>query len=179
MPSLSLFMAQPKACVSAMTPSTPGQACEGRAAIAIGDGARHRRRAVHGGQDADVVARRDAAVGPADAVEGAQPLAPAPSRRPCAGIPAPATACGIPALCTWTWAPAAIGAVRDGDEVGVLDDRLAHGDRLQRELVADGNVLADHDAFGRLARRERRQRDRDVVAGMKAQGALQDCLHPY
>ena len=37
------------------------------AAEVVGDRARHRRRAVHRGQDADVVARRDAAVGAHDA----------------------------------------------------------------------------------------------------------------
>ena len=41
----------------------------GVAAEVVGDRARDRRRAVHRGQDADVVARRDAAVGADDAVE--------------------------------------------------------------------------------------------------------------
>ena len=40
------------------------------AAEHIGDQSRDMRRAVHAGEDADVVARRDAAVGAADAVEG-------------------------------------------------------------------------------------------------------------
>ncbi|MNV52856.1 hypothetical protein D3C71_1449700 [compost metagenome] len=40
------------------------------AAEMVGDGARHRGRTVHAGQDADVVARGDAAVGAHDAIEG-------------------------------------------------------------------------------------------------------------
>ena len=56
------------------TPSTFGKRSSARrvgvAPEVVGDRARHRRRAVHRGQDADVVARRDAAVGADDAVEG-------------------------------------------------------------------------------------------------------------
>ena len=73
MPSPCVSMPQPEPCVSATTPSTFGNAASALAREVVGDAARDGRRAVHRRQDADVVARRDAAVVADDALERRRP----------------------------------------------------------------------------------------------------------
>ena len=101
----------------------------------VGDHARDMRAAIHRGEDADIVARRDAAVGAADALEGRGQI----EIRRRLDVDAVGIVLG-------EIAHAAILGVdvlarrdrhrRKADDLAVAADRLAHRDRLDRDLVA-------------------------------------------
>ena len=133
-------MPQPPPCVSATTPSTFGIVGQRLgmdvAAEVIGDGARHGGRAVHAGEDADVVAGGDAAVGAHDALEGCRLR-----RRLRSG--ARRRAIGVVARelghrqVVRVHVLAGLDVARgDADDLVVAAHRLAGGDRAHRHLVA-------------------------------------------
>ena len=113
----------------------------------VGDEARDMGAAIHRGEDADVVAGSDAAVGTADAVEGRRQI----EIRHRLDV----DAIGIVLV---EIAHAAVLRVhvlagrdrlrRKADDLAVADDRLARRDRLDRDLVARGNALGRGDAVG-------------------------------
>jgi hypothetical protein len=135
----------------------------------IGDRARDRRRTVHRGQDADVVARRDAPVGPADAHEGGRRIdelgrVHAGRRRVVAREAAELEVVRVHMLAGGD------RLFRGADDLVVAPHRRALRNRTHRDLVA-GRHQADHgDAFARDRRAadELLARDHDVVGGMDA-----------
>ena len=141
----------------------------GVAAEVVGDGAGHRRRAVHRGQDADVVAGGDAAVGADDAVEGRRRVdvgggLGAARRRVVAGEARELEVVRVHVL-----------ARRDRD-LGAADDlvvaahRLAGRDRAGRDLVPRRDQADDGDPFALDPRAadELLAGDDDVVVRMDA-----------
>ena len=135
----------------------------------VGDRARHRRRAVHRGEDADVVARRDAAVGADDAVEGRRVgdvlgRLGAARRRVLAREARELEVVGVDVLAR---RDRLLGAA---DDLVVAAHRRAGGDRPRRDLVAGRNQADDGDAFALDARAadELAARDDDVVVRVDA-----------
>ena len=139
------------------------------AAEMIGDGARHRGRAVHGGEDADVVARGDAAVLAHDALEARRPGG--RGRRLRLG------AVGMVArevthrqVVRVHMLPRADRLAREADDLPVA----AHGgtrlDRALGHLVARRNQAGDGNAFARDVRPRDQlvERDHDIVIGVQA-----------
>ncbi len=134
----------------------------------IGDEARDMRAAIHRGEDADIVAGGDAAVGAADAVEeGGQIVVRQRLDVDAIGIVlveiAHAAVLGVHVLAGRD------GLRRKADDLAVAADRLARRDRLDRDLVARRNAFARgdtlrHDHAGRQAR----ARDQHAVVGMQA-----------
>ena len=138
----------------------------------LGHEAGHRGRAVHAGQDADVVARADLAVGAAEALEGGARL----GRQQL--LVARILGEGVVALEGGERAVVRVhvAAGRDvlggeADDLAELEDRLALGDRLRRHLVAAHHAGRRLDALHGDARLDRVDRDDDVVARIEAQRA--------
>ena len=134
----------------------------------IGDEAGDMGAAIHRGEDADIVAGGDAAVGTADAVEERGQIE--VRRR------LDVDAIGIVLV---EIAHAAVLRVhvlagrdrlrRKADDLAVAADRLASRDRLDRDLVARRNAFRRGDALGHdHAGRQARARDQHAVVGMQA-----------
>ena len=134
----------------------------------VGDHAGDMGAAIHRGEDADVVAGRDAAIGTADAFEGRGQIEIRRRRDVDAesiilGEIAHAAILGMDML-----------ARRDrhrrkADDLAVAADRLAHRDRPDRHLVAGRNPLDRGDAVGHHhARRQAGARDQHAIIGMQA-----------
>ena len=122
-------MPQPVLWVSATTPSTFGQSASGSSPV-IGLRRKHLRdqlgdmgRAVHAGEDADVVARRHAPVGAADALEGRGHgrRARSASRRRHRRSRGRSRPCAQLWVCTQS--PGAIGVGGEADDLAVAADR--------------------------------------------------------
>ena len=126
------------------------------------------RAAIHRGEDADIIARRDATVGTADAVKGRRQI----EIRHRLYVDAERIV-----FCEVTHA-AVLGVDvlarrnrRGGkaDDLAVAPDRLADGDRPDRDLVPGRNALDGGDAVGHHhARRQARARDQHAVIRMQA-----------
>ena len=134
----------------------------------IGDHAGDMRAAIHGGEDADIVAGRDPAVGTADAVEGRGQIEVRRRRDVDAegvvlGEIAHAAILGVHMLARRD------RLRRKADDLAVTADRLADGDRPDRHLVAGRNAFDGGDAVGHhQARRQARARDQHAIIGMQA-----------
>ena len=139
----------------------------------LGDELRHRGRAVHGRQDADVVARADLAVAAHEAAERA-PLRLGYHRdRPhvlpdgvVAGELAHAAIVHMDVLARCD----VLG--READDLVELADRLAERDRPRRHLVPGGNALGDGQPFPveRRAGQDVDPGDHDIVVRVQADG---------
>ena len=119
----------------------------------LGDEARRRGRAVHAGQDADIVARADAAVRPAIALER-RLLGDRQDVDGLGRLAEPVVAVEIVHLDIVLVHP---GARRDpllrkADDLPELDDRRARVDRGDRHLVPEGYALGSGDAVAGLFR---------------------------
>ena len=134
----------------------------------VGDDAGDMGAAIHRGEDADIVARRHPAVGAANALEGRGQI----EIRHRLDVDAVGIVLG-------EIAHAAVLRVdvlarrnrhrRKADDLAVAAYRLAHGDRLDRDLVAGRNPLDRGDAVGHHhARRQARARDQHAVVRMQA-----------
>ena len=145
------------------------------------DRARHRGRAVHAGEDADVVARRDAAVGAHDALEGRR-LA----RRTSVSFTSDAK--GVVALevahrqVVHVHVLAGLDVARgEADDLVVAPHRLALRDVAHRELVAGRDACTDRAHVFFLDQRvpvgELDARDDDVVVGVQADGEVGGLQH--
>ena len=134
----------------------------------VGDQARDMRAAVHRGEDADIVARRHAAVGTADAVEGRGQI----EVRHRLDVDAVGIVLGEIAHAAVLGVHVLARRDRNGgkaDDLAVAADRLADRDRLDRHLVARRNPLDRGDAVGHHhARRQARARDQHAIVGMQA-----------
>ncbi len=134
----------------------------------VGDDAGDMGAAIHRGEDADIVARRDAAVRAADALEGRGQIE--VRRR----LDVDAIGIVLGEIAHAAVLRVHVLARRDrhrrkADDLAIAPDRLAHGDRLDRDLVAGGNALDRGDAVGHhRARRQARARDQHAVVGMQA-----------
>ena len=134
----------------------------------VGDDAGDMRAAIHRGEDADIVAGRDAAVGTANALEGRGQIEIRRRRDVDAvsivlGEIAHAAILGVDVL-----------ARRDrnrrkADDLAVAPHRLADRDRLDRHLVAGGNPLDRGDAVGHHhAGRQARACNQHAIIGVQA-----------
>ena len=119
----------------------------------LGDEAGDGGRAVHAGQDADIVARAGLAVGAAKTLEGRLFL----DRQDVLGtrglgdlVVALESAVLRPHVAIVLVHPVAGGdrLAGEADDLAELPDRLARGDRLDGDLVAEGDALMRRDAFG-------------------------------
>ena len=134
----------------------------------VGDDARDMRAAVHRGEDADIVAGGDAAVGTADAVEGRGQIEIRRRRDVDAegvvfGEIAHAAILGVDMLARRD------RRGRKADDLAVAADRLAHRDRPDRHLVARGNPLDRGHAVGHHhAGRQAGACDQHAIIGMQA-----------
>ena len=138
------------------------------AAEHVGDDAGDVGRTVHAGQDADVVARGDLAVGAADALEGGGGF----DEIGWAGIDAVGVILGeiahlavvdvhVLARCD--------GGGGETDDLAVAADRFARGDGSDRDLVAGGNALGRADVIAdRRAGQQGGAGDHDAVLGVQA-----------
>ncbi len=123
-----------------------GEVGERAAAEMIGDVARRGRRAVHRGQDADEVARRDAAVGAPYALEG-RALGLGHERGRLGGGAEGVVAIEIAhrAVVHVNVVARLHGLGREADDLVVLAQRLVERDRRDRDFVAGRDVgAADH-----------------------------------
>ena len=134
----------------------------------IGDDAGDMGAAIHRGEDADIVAGRDAAVGTADALEGRRQIE-IRRRRDVDAIGIVLGEIAHAAVLRMHMLARRNRNRRKADDLAVAADRLAHGDRLDRDLVARGNALDRSDAVGHHhARRQARARDQHAVVRMQA-----------
>ena len=133
-----------------------------------GDEARHRGRTVHRGENAQIVARTDLAVGAAVALEGR-------GRH---------DGCGIAGI-DFELVVAVHGMERDvvlmhpvarrnvlrrkADNLAELQRRLILGNRAHRRLVAGRNAARDLHVIHDVARGQTVHRYHDIVGGVKAQ----------
>src|SRR5262249_8633183 len=129
----------------------------------------YRRRAVHAGEDTEIVARADLAVGAAVALEGRALLLRHErgghvARRE--GVVALEGAVLGSHVAIVLVHPVAGGdrLAGEADDLAELDDRLALADGARRQLVAEGDALARLDAFaGRRVLLDALARHEDVV----------------
>ena len=138
----------------------------------VGDEAGDRGRAVHAGQDADVVARADLAVLAPVALEGAAHFNRQHMLR--LGVLGEVVVAG-------EVVDAAIVLVNElarpdrrcgeADDLAELQNRLADGDRLGRHLVPLRHAGDGGDALGQCSDHDRVDGDDDVVGGVKPQDA--------
>ena len=134
----------------------------------VGDDAGDMGAAIHRGEDADIVARRHAAVGAANALEGRGQI----EIRHRLDVDAIGIVLGEIAHAAVLGVHVLARRNRHGgkaDDLAVAAHRLAHGDRLDRDLVAGRNPLDRGDAVGHHhARRQARARDQHAVVRMQA-----------
>ena len=134
----------------------------------IGDEACDMRAAIHRGEDADIVARRHAAIGAADAIEGRRQI----EVRHRLDVDAIGIVLGEIAHAAVLRVDMLARRNRRGgeaDDLAVAADRLAQRDRLDRDLVAGGNALGRGDAIGDdEPGRQARARDQHAVVRMQA-----------
>ena len=133
----------------------------------IGDEAGDMGAAIHRGEDADIVAGRDAAVGTANAVEGRRQV----EIRHRLDVDAIRIIFCKVAHAAILRVHVLAGRDRRGgktDDLAVAADRLADGDRPDGDLVACRNTLDRGDPVGhRHARRQAQSRDQNGVLGMQ------------
>ena len=139
----------------------------------------HRGRAVHAGEDADVVARSGLAVAAAEALEGGAGL----GRQQ--DLLARVLGEGVVALELGERAVVRVhvGAGRDvlggeADDLPELEHRLALGDRLRRHLVAAHDARRRRHALHGVAGLDAVDRHDDVVARVEPQRARGLLLRP-
>ncbi len=134
----------------------------------IGDQARDMRAAIHGSEDADIVAGRHPPVGTADAVEGRGQI----EIRHRLDVDAIGVVLGEIAHAAILGVDVLAGRNRrrgETDDLAVAMDRLADRDRPGRDLVARRNPFDRGDAVRHHhARRQARPRDQDGIVGMQA-----------
>ena len=134
----------------------------------IGDHAGDMRAAIHRGEDADIVAGRNAPVGTANTVEGRGQIEIRCRRDVDAecvvlGEIAHAAILGMDVLARRNW------NCRKADDLAVSPHRLAGRDRLDRHFVASGNPLDRGDAFGHdHAGRQAGARNQHAIIGVQA-----------
>ncbi len=176
MPAPSVAMPQPVPWVRATTPSTFGKRGQRRrialAREMIGDGAGGSRRAVHAGQDADVVAGGHPAIGPLDAHERGF----APRR---IGLDVGAEGVVALEIAHRQVVRVHVLAGRDrpageADDLVVAAHRLAGGDRPGGDLVPGRDQALDDHVLGGGAADELGAGDQDVVLGMQADEGSHD-----
>ncbi len=136
----------------------------------VGDRAGGRGRAVHAGQDADVVARGDTAVGALDAHEGGFAPGGLGLHVGAEGVVAREVA---PAVAHAEVVRVHVLAGRDrlageADDLVVAAHRLAGGDGARGDLVARGDQPPDGDVLDLGAAHELGARDQDVVLRMES-----------
>ena len=139
----------------------------------LGDVVRHRRRAVHRGEDADVVARAHAAIGAVVAHEGRRRVR--ELRGPGEGaVRVVAREVAHDAVVRVHVVAGLDRAAREADDLPVAMHGLAVADRLRRDLVADGDAHLRRDALvGQPgAGQQVGARDDDVVGGVEADREL-------
>ncbi len=134
----------------------------------VGDEASYMGAAIHRGEDADVIARRDPAVGTADAVEGRGQI----EIRHRLDVDAVGIVLGEIAHAAILRVDMLARRNRRGgkaDDLAIAADRLAERYRLDRDLVAGRNPLGrGHAIRHHEARRQARPRDQHAVVRMQA-----------
>ena len=134
----------------------------------VGDEAGDMRAAIHRGEDADIVARGDAAIGAANALERCRQIKirrrlDVDAARIVLGEIAHAAVLRVHMLARRN----RLGG--KADDLAVALDRFADRNRLDRNLVPGRNPLGRGDAVGHHhARRQARARDQHAVVGMQA-----------
>ena len=133
----------------------------------VGDHARDMRAAIHAGENADVVARRDPPVGTANALECRRQI----EIRRRLDVDAACIVLGEIAHADVLHVNMLARRNRLGrkaDDLAVTPDRLTDRDWLHRHLVAGRNPLGRRDAFGHLrARQQARARNHHAVVRMQ------------
>ena len=134
----------------------------------VGDDAGDMGAAIHRGEDADIVARRDAPVTAADALEGRGQI----EIRHRLDVDTIGIVLGEIAHAAVLRVHMLARRNRHGgkaDDLAVAAHRLAHGDRLDRHLVTGRDPLDGRDPIGDdHAGRQARARDQHAVVGMQA-----------
>ena len=179
-----MSMPQPWPCTSGTTPSMFGIIVQDAGRLTSSrDEPGHRGRAVHAGQDAEIVAGADLAVGAAEALEG---RAARSTGTDVAGIAAlrelrsrGRTPCiAMPILCSCTQSPGAMSWVAKPMIWPNFSDRLAGGDRLRCHLVAERHALARDDALRHELLVDPLAGHQDVVFRAEAQHA-RNCVRDH
>ncbi len=174
MPMPSVSMPQPVPWVSAITPSTFGNAASACGLVLreklVGNRARGRGRAVHAREHADVVARGHAAVGALDAHEGGFALRRRRLHVGAEGVVAFEVALVRPHVEVLRVHVLAggDGLARETDDLVVAAHRLALRDGAHRNLVARGNEAAHGNVLDDGAAEQLGARDDDVVGGVES-----------